>query len=129
MLAHHQAMDTFVGDDIIRRVNENNGPESRICYLVHPEVTKYIYQLFQLKMMSILLNIHKWTFRILWVGSAPENNCNFPVMLEDHQVTRLMEDYSVSFTVDLKAASLCVGIMSGRYPCIWCTWDKRNGFW
>ena len=30
MLAHHQALDTFVGDDIIRRANENNGPESRM---------------------------------------------------------------------------------------------------
>ena len=67
------------------------------------------------------------TLVYLWVGSAPENNYNFLVMLKDHQIIKLMEDYHVSFTVDLKAASLCVGIMSGRYPCIWCTWDKRNG--
>ena len=63
----------------------------------------------------------------LWVGSAPETNYNLSVMLKDEQITHLLEEYHVSFTVDLKAASLCLGIMSGRHPCIWCTWDKRSG--
>eukprot|EP00800_Vazella_pourtalesii_P019244 TRINITY_DN6477_c0_g1_i2.p1 TRINITY_DN6477_c0_g1~~TRINITY_DN6477_c0_g1_i2.p1 ORF type:complete len:167 (-),score=4.50 TRINITY_DN6477_c0_g1_i2:14-514(-) len=48
-------------------------------------------------------------------------------MLKDHQITRLIEDYHVSFPVDLKGASLCVGIISSHYPCIWCTWGWRNG--
>ena len=48
-------------------------------------------------------------------------------MLKDYKITWLMEDYHVSLTVDLKAASLGVGIMSGSYPCIRSTWDKRNG--
>ena len=63
----------------------------------------------------------------MWVGSAPETNYNLSVMLKDEQITHLLEEYHVSFTVDLKAASLCLGIMSGRHPCTWCTWDKRSG--
>lgn len=63
----------------------------------------------------------------LWVGSAPENNHNFSVILNDDEITRLIEGYNVSFTFDLKAAALCLGIMSGQHPCIWCTWDKRTG--
>ena len=63
----------------------------------------------------------------LWVGSAPETNYNLSVILKDDQITRLLEEYHVSSTVDLKAASLCLGIMSGRHLCIWCTWDMRNG--
>ena len=27
----------------------------------------------------------------------------------------------------MKAAAFCLGIMSGRHPCIWCTWDCRTG--
>ncbi|KAI6646373.1 hypothetical protein LOD99_9244 [Oopsacas minuta] len=63
----------------------------------------------------------------LWVTSAPECNYNFSVMLQDDQIKRLMEEYNVSFTVDLKAASYCLGIMNGHHPCIWCTWDNRRG--
>ena len=48
-------------------------------------------------------------------------------MLRDEQIKRLIENYNISFTVDLKAASYCGGLMLGRHPCIWCTWDKRSG--
>ena len=63
----------------------------------------------------------------LWVTSAPEGNYNFSIMLRDEQIKRLVENYNISFTVDLKAASYCLGLMLGRHPCIWCTWDKRSG--
>ena len=63
----------------------------------------------------------------LWVGSAPENNHNFSVILKNDEITQLLERYQISFTFDLKAAALSLGIMSGRHPCIWCTWDKRTG--
>ena len=63
----------------------------------------------------------------LWVGSAPENNHNFSVILKNNEITQLIENYHVSFTFDLKAAALCLGIMSGRHPCIWCNWDSRTG--
>ena len=63
----------------------------------------------------------------LWVGSAPENNHNFSVILNNGEISHLLEHYHVSFTFDLKAAALCLGIMSGRYPCTWCTWDCRTG--
>ena len=63
----------------------------------------------------------------LWVGSAPENNSNFSDIQNDDQITELGEGYNVSFTNDLKAASPWVGIMSGQYPSICCTCDKRIG--
>ena len=63
----------------------------------------------------------------LWVTSAPECNYNVSIMLRDEQIKRLIENYNISFTVDLKAASYCGGLMLGRHPCIWCTWDKRSG--
>ena len=38
-----------------------------------------------------------------------------------------MNSYNCSMTVDLKAGLICIGIMQGRFPCLWCTWDSRNG--
>ena len=49
----------------------------------------------------------------LWVGSAPENNHNFSVILKNGEISRLLEHYHVSFTFDLKTAALCLRIMSG----------------
>ena len=65
----------------------------------------------------------------LWVkvSSVPENNYNFSKILKATEVQKLLNEYNVSFTVDLKAAALCLGIMLGRYPCIWCTWDTKSG--
>ena len=63
----------------------------------------------------------------LWVMSAPENHYNFSIMFQDSQITHLIEEYNVSFTVDLKAGATCLGIMLGRHPCLWCNWDKRTG--
>jgi hypothetical protein len=63
----------------------------------------------------------------LWVAQVPENSTNFATIFCDSPIAKLTSNYNVSMTVDLKAALLCGGIMQGRYPCIWCTWDKRQG--
>ena len=48
----------------------------------------------------------------LWVGSAPENNHNFSVIIKNGEISHLLEHDHVSFTFDLKEAALCLGIMS-----------------
>ncbi|KAI6656205.1 hypothetical protein LOD99_1538 [Oopsacas minuta] len=63
----------------------------------------------------------------LWVSSAPENNYNFSIILNAPEIQKFIHEYNVSFTFDLKAAALCLGIMLGRYPCIWCVWDAKSG--
>ena len=63
----------------------------------------------------------------LWVSSVPESNYNFSMIMNGPEIQRLVNEYNVSFTVDFKAAALCLGIMLGRHPCIWCTWDARSG--
>ncbi|KAI6659881.1 hypothetical protein LOD99_14221 [Oopsacas minuta] len=63
----------------------------------------------------------------LWVSSAPENNYNFSIILNAPEIQKFIHEYNVSFTFDLKAAALCLGIMLGRYPCISCEWDAKSG--
>ena len=63
----------------------------------------------------------------LWVSSVPESNYNFSMIMNGPEIQRLVNEYNVSFTVDFKAAALCLGIMLGHHPCIWCTWDARSG--
>ena len=42
------------------------------------------------------------------------------------EIQKLLNEYNAPFKVNLKAATLCLDIMLGRYPCIWCTWDARS---
>ena len=45
----------------------------------------------------------------LWVGSAPENDHNFSVILKNNEITYLIESYHVSFTFDLKSSCTLSG--------------------
>ena len=64
----------------------------------------------------------------LWVVEVPESLYNFRAIFEHEQMKVLISNYYVSFTVDLKAASILSGIMLGRYPCVWCNWNKNDQF-
>ena len=67
------------------------------------------------------------SFVYLWVSKVPKNNFNFRKIFYEEQICKLLTNYDVSLTVDLKAGCICLGLMAGRYPCIWCTWDSRVG--
>ena len=63
----------------------------------------------------------------LWVSKVPENYYNFQKIFSDDQISNFLTNYDVTLTVDLKAGCISIGLMAGRYPCIWCTWDSRLG--
>ena len=63
----------------------------------------------------------------LWVSKVPENYYNFQKIFRYDQISNFLTNYDVTLTVDLKAGCICIGLMAGRYPCIWCTWDSRLG--
>ena len=64
----------------------------------------------------------------LWVAEVPESLYNFRTIFEHEQMKILISNHQVSFTADQKAASILPGIMLGRYPCVWCNWDKKDQF-
>ena len=63
---------------------------------------------------------------IIWLSSVPEKYHNFQAIFTFHEFRRLLSDFKVSITIDLKAALIAFGIMPCRHPCPWCTWDERD---
>ncbi|KAI6650038.1 hypothetical protein LOD99_6253 [Oopsacas minuta] len=63
---------------------------------------------------------------IIWLSPVPENYHNLKSIYSSHEIRRLILDLNISLTIDIKAALIAFGIMPGRHPCPWCTWDERN---
>ncbi|KAI6658738.1 hypothetical protein LOD99_15061 [Oopsacas minuta] len=63
---------------------------------------------------------------IIWLSPVPENYHNLKSIFSSHEIRRLILDFNISLTIDIKAALIAFGIMPGRHPCPWCTWDERD---
>jgi hypothetical protein len=63
---------------------------------------------------------------ILWAAQVPETFENLRQIFMSPAIRQFVENYQISMTMDLKAACLVFGIMSGRHSCLWCTWDERD---
>ena len=74
--------------------------------------------------VSIILSINV----LYGLPKFPKSLYNFRTIFEHEQMRVLFSKYYVSFTVDRKAASILSDIILGRYPCVWCSWDKNDQF-